>query len=149
MASVGIRALTWSSFSHVEAVDYPFATGHEVFGASLKHGVSYVPLEERVRQSSLLGVYRIQCTDEQRARFWIFLWRQQGKGYDWSALVGIPMRRNFQQDDRWFCAELIAAACEYADIQMVNKQLWRVTPQNLIESVRGTLVWTGKNEVKF
>ena len=58
---------------------------------------------------------------------------QLGKPYDWTALLGIGMHRNWQEDDRWFCSELVAWSCLQSGKPIINKETWRVTPQDVLE----------------
>ena len=145
IGSMGIRLATWSSFSHVDMV----SSRDVLVGATLAHGTVALPIDRRVRQASLLGLYRIDAPMKNEQRFKDFVWSQIGKPYDLGAIFGLPFRRNFQDEDRWFCSEQMAAAGEFADIPLVRKGSWRVTPQDLWESVRGEQVWVGKGEVQF
>jgi uncharacterized protein YycO len=58
---------------------------------------------------------------------------QKGKPYDFCAVSGLPLNRNWDNPEAWFCSELIAAG--------LNRDGWgiphtgRVTPQNLWDLV--------------
>lgn len=43
-----------------------------------------------------------------------FVRSQIGKPYDNKGALGISVERNWQDDDSWFCFELVAAALHYA-----------------------------------
>lgn len=145
VSSMGIRLATWSSFSHVDMV----SSQDVLVGTTFMHGTVALPIGRRVDKASLLGLYRIDAPPKNEQRFKDFVWAQIGKPYDLGAIFGLPLRRNFQNTDRWFCSEQMAAAGEHADIPLVRKHSWRVTPQDLWESTRGEQVWVGKGEVKF
>lgn len=37
------------------------------------------------------------------------------------------------EDDRWFCSELVVWSCAMAGHPIINKETWRVPPQDLLE----------------
>ena len=55
---------------------------------------------------------------------------QLGKPYDFTAIFGILIDRNWREDDSWFCSELVAWACEKAGVYLLSKsfQLNRIFP---------------------
>lgn len=57
---------------------------------------------------------------------------QIGKPYDLTALIGWLTGRDWQEQDSWFCSELVAWAFEQAGSPLFRPgTLSRVTPQNL------------------
>lgn len=57
---------------------------------------------------------------------------QIGKPYDWTALFGLLLHRDWQEDDSWFCSELVAwAFAQGGDPLFRPEALHRVTPQHL------------------
>ena len=51
---------------------------------------------------------------------------------DVTAIVGLGLHRDWQEDDRWFCSELVAWAFEKAGEPLFRAEvLRRVTPQHL------------------
>lgn len=100
-----IRAFTWGSYwSHVGILG---ADGH-VIEASGWHGVVKTPLGEFLAKASEYECVDIYCPDPERAL--TFSEAQVGKPYDWGAVFGIVFRRNWAEDDSWFCFELLEAA---------------------------------------
>jgi hypothetical protein len=65
-------------------------------------------------------------TNKEDARSW--LTAQLGKKYDWTALLGIYFRRNWQEDDAWFCSEMSEAFIGLFDRPRFNEQAHRITP---------------------
>jgi len=59
---------------------------------------------------------------------------QQGKKYDYSAIFGIALDRNWREEDSWYCSELVAASFEKIGQPLFNPafQLWRVVPRDLL-----------------
>ena len=62
---------------------------------------------------------------------------QAGKSYDFSAIGGIVLDRNWRDSRRWFCSELIAAAFEAVGSPLLNPSanVWRITPRDLLLSM--------------
>lgn len=63
-----------------------------------------------------------------------FLCDQYGKGYDWLGAIGLPILRSeaWQDDDRWWCSELILAALGAGGNWILDPgELRRVTPNDL------------------
>lgn len=65
-----------------------------------------------------------------------FVYRQEGKPYDWYAIFGILFYRQWDSEDRWFCSELIAAAFARAGISLVYEPTNWITPADLFVSVK-------------
>jgi uncharacterized protein YycO len=60
---------------------------------------------------------------------------QVGKPYDWLGVVGIVLKRNWQNDKHWFCSELVAASCIKAGYPLIDvKNPGRVTPSMIYQS---------------
>lgn len=58
---------------------------------------------------------------------------QLGKKYDWTGLVGIAIHsRNWQEEDSWWCSELIAWAFDKGGNPLFTPEARiRITPQHL------------------
>ena len=63
---------------------------------------------------------------------------QVGKPYDFSAIAGIAIDRDWHDDSKWFCSELLAVAFEKAFSPILSTrpsaQAWRITPRDLLLS---------------
>lgn len=76
----------------------------------------------------------IECSDEERSRFYEFANDQIGKPYDETAILGFAVGRDWRAEDSWFCSEMGAAALEASGILLhplattVNK----ITPEDLL-----------------
>lgn len=113
------QAIAWFSaghFSHVDAV----APSGELYGARsdrigrVQPGVQlrppfYEKWKDRVVMSLSVGVVKEKL-------FWDFLYAQEFKPYDSSAIWGFAAGRNWREADSWFCSELQMAALEYAGV---------------------------------
>jgi uncharacterized protein YycO len=121
-----IRAATWSQYSHVE-----FMLDNGYLGALGKGGVllrsfDYAPEDE--------FVYRgIDCTPTQQLKVEAFAAKQIGKPYDWGAVFGVALHRDWHQADHWFCSELIMASLEAGGLYFLRDKVNRVTPEMLFE----------------
>ncbi|WP_197329516.1 YiiX/YebB-like N1pC/P60 family cysteine hydrolase [Ralstonia syzygii] len=120
-----IRACTWSAWSHVALVD-----GDQVIESIPGHGVRRVLLTEALRDTShhelvsLPGRAAMQVLAAAAS--------QIGLPYDYSAVLGIGLHRDWQEEDAWFCSELIAWAFQQAGVPLFRADcIRRVTPQHL------------------
>ena len=54
---------------------------------------------------------------------------QLGKPYDFTAVLGIGLHRDWTETDSWFCSELAAWACLHAGVPLLRfDRLNRITP---------------------
>ncbi|MGA3706574.1 YiiX/YebB-like N1pC/P60 family cysteine hydrolase [Ralstonia nicotianae] len=123
--SWAIRVCTWSAWSHVALV-----AGDQVIESMPGYGV---------RRVSLAGA--IQCADRHElatmpardpARIIEAAAGQIGKPYDYEAIVGLGLHRDWQQADAWFCSELLAWSFHQAGEPLFRADcVRRVTPQHL------------------
>lgn len=122
-----IQMVTWSEWSHVGIL-----VGDTVIESTWSHGgVKETPLDVFLERSSDWIVKEYQCHSRQAI---IDAARTQiGKPYDKTGLVGILMRdRNWQEDDSWFCSELIAWAFAAGGTPLfMLEDGYRITPQNI------------------
>jgi hypothetical protein len=130
-----IRTLTWSAWSHVDVLVNP--NGYDkLYGATALEGVQYGNTDDRIQKASryAFATVDVELDVPRLMTAYLFLGKQVGKPYDWSAVFGIGLHRDWAEDDKWFCSELVAAALLAIDIEIVHKKLGRVTPQDLWES---------------
>lgn len=109
----GISKFQWGSpYTHIAIVQNPTRAKLRVWEA-VAGGVKYHRWRPEGRKFDL---FYVPCTKEQLLRAHSFLVQQQGKSYDFLGLGGFIWRSNKWQDDsKWFCSELAAAAMEWAD----------------------------------
>jgi uncharacterized protein YycO len=126
VGSTLIRWGTHSDFSHVDAVLH----GGPLLGArsdTKMPGVSirapdYAPFTRR---------QTVVIPTQADMAFYSFLMDQLGKPYDWKAIVGFAVDRNWRDPDSWFCSELVAAALEAAKIVKVQTPANRISPNDV------------------
>ena len=121
-----VRLVTWSKYSHVAIVDGDF-----IIEAALWFGVRRRSLAVAIEHARCYEFVRFESDDPIRI---INLAKGQiGKPYDWLALIGIWLHRDWQTVDKWFCSELVAWAFDKASEPLFSKNvLNRVVPQHLL-----------------
>ncbi len=123
--SLVIRWFTHSSWSHV---DFVMPNG-KLLGARLKGGVELRPPGYARFSRSVDAT----ITTPIAAQIYEFALDQIGKPYDWKAIVGFAIDRNWEDNSSWFCSELVAAACKKCGLIIVNScaNVDRITPGDL------------------
>ena len=127
--SAAIRFSTRSWASHAEFID---TDQHITLGARSIGGVKVRPCAKdrysRVEQFTAEGILH--------AYEWART--QIGKPYDFSAIAGIAIDRNWRDETKWFCSELVAASFEHVGLPLLSTRpsaaVWRYTPRDLLLS---------------
>ena len=121
-----IRFWTYSRFSHVEILEPE--TGM-VIGA-MPDGVKVRDLDYDGKARHLYA--RVLVKDKKAVLD--FMRSQYKKPYDFMAIVGFLVHRNWRDPQRWFCSELVTAALEAGGCFLFNQeaQLNRITPGMLL-----------------
>jgi len=119
-----IRLITFSQYNHV-AIE----VNGLVWDSTLEHGVRVGEKDKFKEQYSVVDVFNVEGVNSISVSN--FLRRQLGKEYDWSALVALPFRKDWQHPERWFCSELVAAALSYGGWSDLIFPAYRVTPRDL------------------
>lgn len=120
-----IKFWTWGDWSHVD-----IKTTRGWLGARANGGVAIRPwnytsyIKQEIRTISLPDPQEQQIMDWFRT--------QINKPYDFLAIAGMPLRKDWRDDKRWFCSELVMAGFEQAGINLLNTdKLNRITPRDL------------------
>ena len=122
--AVLIRSITWSKWSHVALVD-----GDEVIEATWP-AVRIAPLAEVVAKHSGHIIVDLPC--RLPAEVIKAARTQVGKPYDLTALFGLLVHRDWQEDDAWFCSELVAWAFDATGQPLFRPEaMRRITPEHL------------------
>lgn len=121
--SLLIRLGTFSNWSHVGVV-----TDLGVIETTFPKGVHVTPWREFVDRHSAIEEIEVALPDEAAARR--FLISQLGKKYDWTAIVGFVFREPWARAGRWFCSELVEAACIAGGRRRFRDKLSRITPRH-------------------
>jgi uncharacterized protein YycO len=123
-----IEWFTWSDYAHVDVV----LPSGELLGARIDGGVKIRPAN--YKPFVKVARFGITLPPETEDRIYAFLRRQVGKPYDYSAILGLPFRRDWHHVEQWFCSELVAAAFEQAGSPLVRELTSRITPRDLMLS---------------
>ncbi len=123
--STAIRAFTFSRWSHVAIID-----GDDVIEAAALHGVRRVSVIDAINRAKRGEVVEFPALDPDRII--AAAAGQIGKPYDYTALIGLGLRRDWQESDSWFCSELVAWAFHEAGEPLFRAEaMHRVTPEHL------------------
>jgi len=119
-----IRAVTWSSFSHVCILD-----GDEAIEAVWPR-VRCVPISEVIWSHTRYAIVDITCPDDAAGIAWARA--QIGKPYDLFGMIGLGLNHNWQDDAKWWCSEHLTGTVLAAGRQIFREgMMHRITPQHL------------------
>ena len=125
LASWLIRLACWSRWSHIAVVEDDQTLIHSTF---LGGGVRRVSLFDFLAEYSATELMEVSVPDEAAAL--AFVRAQIGRPYDWTALVGISLRRDWAEPDKWFCSELFEACLLAGGLVRWRESVSRITPQH-------------------
>jgi len=118
-----IKLATLSHFSHcavnVNGIVYESTIEKGVTKCSLNSFADRYPNRETI----------IVDGNNDLAETWLN--KQIGKDYDFTALAGIPLRKKWNDDNKWFCSELVAEALVKSGVLNMRLKTHRVTPRDL------------------
>jgi len=122
-----IRMVTWSEYSHVDLV----LDEDLLIGAIAGDGVVLSKAKDRLAISSKAVMMHIPVKEVDVSE--AFAIGQLGKQYDWLGVIGIGLKRNWQEDDKWSCAELVASILAAGGQRPFDSKFYhRITPQQLL-----------------
>ena len=130
LGSLLLRAYMGSRWSHAAIWDDEARKVHDTTltqGGCKTHDEAEFFSHYRLEDSRVID---LPVHDLAQARAWLAA--QDGKGYDWMALVGILFRTGSWADDRrWFCSEELAAFFNDHCWPLFHEQAARITPYHL------------------
>jgi hypothetical protein len=138
--SDGIRAFEYGFWAtHTEAL----MPDGSLLGAHAKGGVLARDHDYDKSEFTRELYVAIPSTPEQADAFYSYLREQVGKPYDFLAIAGIALRRDWRSENSWFCSELIASALSQANVHVFPSHLAEdfnhVTPRDVLLIVSGRL----------
>jgi len=120
-----IEFWTWGDWSHVD-----IKTTRGWLGARANGGVQIRPWNYCTFKKQETRTITLPEEQEQHIMNWFT--SQIGKPYDYMAVAGMPFRKDWRDDSRWFCSELVIAGFQQAGIYLLNTDhMNRVTPRDL------------------
>lgn len=128
LGSFAIRHWQHGEFSHVALVS---PDQERIIEATLQHGVAPDSLKAAIARSSYHDIVDLPCPDPELA--WIMAGTQIGKRYDWKAPIGVGLRSDFHDAERWDCCELVAWAIKHGgrDLFRLKDRFHRLKPMDL------------------
>jgi hypothetical protein len=122
--SAAIRLATRCPYSHAGFFD---TDTRQTFSAMLRGGVDW-------RKPTYTSLYLFGAPKMQEAFEWALT--QRGKKYDWTAITGFAFNRDWREEDRWFCSELVCASFEKVGAPLLNPdmQVYRIAPRDILLS---------------
>jgi len=126
--SYAVRVVTWSPWSHVGIL---MDDGRVVESTFSHHGVKIDTLNNFKSRAQAWQIVELDCNDRQAIIDAAV--SQLDKPYDWAALFGIIFHNGqWQEDDCWFCSELVAYAFYMGGTPLFNKEVThRITPEDV------------------
>lgn len=123
--SRAIRWRTWSDYSHAAWV----CEDGSVIEA-WKGGVRHVADQQKQHTpGTAVDLFTVAMTDEQKWAAQEFLIHQIGKPYDYGGILGFMTRAKSEHPEKWFCSELVFAACLSAGVELLRRiPAWKVYP---------------------
>jgi len=124
--SAMIRFCTWSSWGHCGII----TPENTVIEACAFHRVGERPLADVQRDASKFSTRFIEVPDPDAGIAWAR--SQKGKPYDYKGVGGFVIRdANWQDEDAWFCSELVETAIVKAGRTRFLATASRITPQHV------------------
>lgn len=123
IGSLLIRLFTFSKWSHVGIV----LDDNTVIDATGGKGVSVHSMHEFISKYRSIEEVSISIPDPIAAK--AFLVDQIGKPYDFTALFGLVLQRDWQEPDSWFCSELLEASLVAGGRKRFKDSVSRIVPK--------------------
>lgn len=130
IAGAVVRFATWSPLGHV---GFKLDDG-SVLDATPEYGVAL----RQTYDDPGTEYWKIVAPKQNIADAIQWAKGQIGKPYDWTAIIGMGLRRDWHDDSKWFCSEFCEGAFDYAHWPLIRDsgKLDRITPRDLTMSTR-------------
>lgn len=117
----------WRSWHWATHVDFVLPNGDLL--SAYTNGVHIRP-DDPIRKNS----YHVErYTFDAPESCYDYALSQVGKKYDWWAVLGILIKRDWDNEEKWFCSELIARSCQEAGFPIIRaSHMNRVMPAHLL-----------------
>jgi uncharacterized protein YycO len=118
-----IKLFTMSKWNHSAIY---FEDENLVIDADTPAGVNKYTLVEFISKYPNYVMLDINVPDLSYAK--AFAKNQIGKEYDWTAIFSFIFRRDWQEEDKWFCSELVEATLIAGGLKRFRDSANRITP---------------------
>ena len=123
------RAIRWQTDSDYSHASWLLPDGREIEAWKGRGVHVNASLGDGHTPGTVIDIFSLtQFSDMQRMQVQAFLDDQLGKPYDWKGVARFLSRGRRHSDRRWFCSELVAAACESAGSPLFNLPHWKIAP---------------------
>lgn len=119
-----IRLVTFSKWNHVA-----LEISGTIYEADMNYGVRKLPLSSFKEIWTETQAVEVSVPDT--PALYEFMEGQLGKKYDFTAILALPFRTNWQHPHKWFCSELVAKALAVGGLQGFIIEKSRITPRDL------------------
>ena len=134
--SIVTKFRTWSAISHVSLI---FSTEKsiacktvEAVGPGVRCQTGF---DKWHKPDTRIDIFRVEATHYQVEKVLQFASEQIGKPYDWAGIYGFIRRRDAQNPAKWFCSELVFAACAFGGIHLLSRiPAHKVAPADVFHS---------------
>lgn len=134
LLSRAIQWRTWSCYSHASWICRDRQHCYEAW----KEGVTYGRIDAHHKPGTVIDLFEVDLPRKYHyaeAEFYRevekHLATQLGKKYDIRGLLSFVSRREKQNQDRWFCSELVFWALEQAGALLLRAPAYKVAPGTL------------------
>lgn len=117
-----LRFVMWSKYSHSAIFDGGVVTDSTFW----QGGVKANSADAFFKKYTVCEFREIAIENERAARYWLM--QQEGKPYDWTALLSWVVRRDWSKDDAWFCSELTETLIDKFSTPRFRAEAKRITP---------------------
>lgn len=125
-----IRWITWSEWNHVDLV----INDEEAFGASGKIGrVDTYPRDPESHDK--IAIVTIKVPKGKYEKFMTEILSKGGTLYDYKGIKAFLIKFNIQEDDKWFCSELLIHAFYVAEIIYFTDPSHKWSPDHMWKAI--------------
>lgn len=130
IGQLAIEAATGSRWAHVRGL----SNVKTCIDATAKYGVKeHNPAEGGYIWNDVVLLDFLSIA--QQRRLYKLVKAEEGKGYDWGWILGLPLGRNWDSSNRWVCSELWASKLSSLGVFRKIDQ-HRITPAQLRKAVK-------------
>jgi len=95
-------------------------------------GVRKIEWNKGHKKRTKIYIGYIECTKEQREKFYNYIYSKIGVKYDYKAILGFLLRMNIESRKGLFCSEFAYEACKKASIDVLLRiKPYQVSPKLL------------------
>lgn len=138
-AAALIKWGTKSDYFHVElVVDGKWIGSHTTKGIEIH---DYDP----AHFNSYFDYFELEVddiTESQRKKFWDWVNKEAGSGYDWKGIYLTQMfNMDWESKDKWFCSEIVVKMLQMLYVtEFIDEKPNRASPQTILNLIKHKLV---------